>query len=244
MYKIIFLSVLILPFSGLSTCLAQDTLKVKEIQAGWPSKHHPKTDSIFTFPKFYGSTVAKSINLKLLDYINSFGNDLHKKTIQGSLNALVSIAKQNRSGLVHISYKIFYSANTVSLKVYYETVGVGLSTSTDYLTFSTITGNKLTLYSLIKPEKKPSFEELLELKQEQYLINYKYRIHERLVTGSIDSTEYNRGINWWANEVCADSFDGKLGKPDYSDFMINGHKIKFEVGCAGSGKPISPYTKI
>lgn len=161
----VFLTVLFL--LGANICCAQDTLKVKKIQISLTSGYFTKTtesNSSFVFPKFYGSSIAKKIDNGLLNYLNSLGIELQAKTIRAALDSLKW--KKEWPGIVNSYYKIFYSENTISLRIWFGYGGgAHPSHSNNFLTFSTLTGNRLNLDSLIKSDKRTEFYKILKLKK-------------------------------------------------------------------------------
>lgn len=212
---------------------AQDTLYIKKIHVGKLSQHPRNT--IF-FPKFRGTQIAKKINRSLIEFLNSKGVDLHKNSIRGALNALRYSREKNKSGLISSSYFVFHSNNTISLLIHFETFGANLAVSNDYLTFSTLNGNRLTLDSLITSPNQEKFNNLLRLKKEHYLSHYKFKMQEKLAASFIDSMIYKNAIHY-TEQYCFDNLD-------LSNFKIDQYKIVLNVRCGSIMENNSPFKNI
>lgn len=227
-------STLLILLALTSTGWGQSLMAVQEIHYPPNKEVDAFPDSVFVFPKFVGSSFTQKINQGLLEYLNSLSIDENFSSITEAFDSLRYNREKNQSGLIRIWYEVFHSKNTVSVELHTKALGANRSFSDDYLTFSTLTGNRLTLDSLFIIQEASALHKIISQKQEEYISNYKQEMLKLGYETHNDSSKFEGAVEY-AKKYCFNNFSNR-------DFIIDKNSIKINVACGfpPNGKPVTP----
>ncbi|MBN2732836.1 MAG: hypothetical protein JXR26_10445 [Balneolaceae bacterium] len=208
---------------------SQSLMAVQEVKMQPKNKFYNTSDSTIVFPQFIGSPFTQKINSGLLDYLKKYEDD------SSHISVLQILESLRDDGLGESFYKTFYSKNTISLRLWMAWYGGAHPNYTnDYLTFSTLTGNRLTLDSLFIMQGASALQKIISKKQEEYISNYKREMLKLGYETHNDSSKFEGAVEY-AKKYCFNDFKNR-------DFIIDKNSIRINVVCGfpPNGKPLAP----
>ncbi len=183
--------------------------------------NHTAQDSTIIYPvfKFKNAAISKRINLTLKKDFKQYYE------VSDSIEDIQVILKEAASqGVVTLDYTQLRNDNRF-FSFYLGSEGEGAYTTywETYYCFDKKNGNLLTLDSLLSPEKKKAFLNLLRQKQKKNIINYKHEILQDLKNKDIVKTDYEFALSLIKND-CWDNYSPKK-------FKVYTDKIEILLDC-------------
>jgi len=175
-------------------------------------------DSVITYPIF------SSKNKVLTDNINKtvkadFYEAYEKNKSLPVKTVLKSLAKE---GLSELSYEEIRNDNKFfSFVIYHEWIAAYPSYHQAYYAFDKRSGKRLTIDSLILPEKRNAFKEMVISMWKDSLVKYRKVLLRQLTDNEIDSTDYELALEYTKDD-CLQSYspkDFKLSKDTVEIFF-------------------------
>ena len=199
-------------------------------------------DSVITYPIFFfkNKALTDKINKTVkVDFYKLFEKDksLPIKTV------LESLAKE---GLAELSYEEITNDNQFfSFVIYHEWIAAYPSYYQVYYAFDKQSAKYLTIDSLVLPEKKKAFKELVIKLWKDSLVTYRKDLLTQLTESVIDSIDYAAALEY-VQDDCVESFSPK-------DFRLSKDTLEVFFHCSfprvmlpldPSGGIVIPFKKI
>lgn len=167
-------------------------ISIEKIKAVHQSEFNSTKDSNLIFPVFRlkNKKAEYKINQKLLDdFKEERSIDKYEKDIRTIL------VKASKEGLTDIDFEITYQTKRiVALTLQWGGNGAYPTTWQSQYCFNILSGNLITLDSIIDKNKKSEFLKLIKKKEEANIINNKKALSDQLQKKELDKETYNWAI--------------------------------------------------
>lgn len=163
---------------------------------------HKTKDSVITYPifTFKNKKLTEKVNQSVKSEFFKLYENHKKLRIEALLKSLAS------DGLAELRYEhITDDEKFFSFILFHEWIAAYPSYHQSYFAFDKISGYRLTIDSLIQPDKKNDFKDLVINMWRDTLVKYRKELITQLHNNDIDSIDYELALKYTKDD-CLDSY--------------------------------------
>lgn len=196
-----YLSIAVLLVLSFASAIGQGA-RVSFIKAVPKSSFYNTKDSVIAYPVF--AFRNKALTERVNKAVKSDFYRLYKQHPSKPVNAVLrSLASE---GLAEMGYEEIRSDDRFfSFVIYHEWIAAYPTYQASYYAFDAKSGMRLTIDSLLLPEKKKAFTELVFHMWKDSLARYRKELSTLLENREIDSTDYELGLDYTKDD-CLQSY--------------------------------------